>query len=53
MNKLDWLKKQGFIIRLQGNDYVLYKGLVALAHEMGLKSIISEPIDRDWETLFL
>jgi isopentenyl phosphate kinase len=49
MNKLDWLKKQGFIIRLQGNDYVLYKGLVALAHEMGLKSIISEPIEIDWD----
>lgn len=43
------LKKQGFIVQLQGKDFILYKGLLVLAHEMRLVSIETEPIEIDWE----
>ena len=42
------LNDRGFIANISGKEYVLYKGLLAIAHEMGLKSISTEPIEIDW-----
>ena len=49
MSWIDRLRKEGFIVKLQGKDFILYKGLLSVAHEMGLKSIEAEPVEIDWE----
>jgi len=49
MSRMQALRDAGYIVRLQGKDFILYTGLLSLAHEMGLKSIISEPIEIDWD----
>ena len=43
------LKQRGFIKNLQGKDFILYTGLLVLAHEMRLISIETEPVTIDWE----
>ena len=39
---MNWLRKEGLIVRLQGKEFVLYAGLIALAHRHGLRSIRTE-----------
>lgn len=43
------LKKRGYIVTLQRKDFILYTGLIVLAHERGLLSIETEPVDLDFE----
>jgi hypothetical protein len=49
MSRMQALRDAGYIVRLQGKDFILYTGLLSLAHEMGLKSITAEPVEIDWE----
>lgn len=45
---LGWLKQNGYIIKLQGNEYVTHKGLLGLATKYGgLKKIDTELIAYD------
>tara|TARA_Y100000996_G_scaffold381619_1_gene336227 strand:- start:284 stop:799 length:516 start_codon:yes stop_codon:yes gene_type:complete len=46
----DWLRKNGFLTKLSGKDFVLFPGLLALAHKKGLNSIETEIIYHDIET---
>ena len=39
---MNWLRKEKLIVRLQGKEFILYAGLLALAHKHGLKSIRTE-----------
>lgn len=39
---MNWLRKEKLIVRLQGKEFILYAGLLALAHKRGLKSIRTE-----------
>jgi len=43
------LKKKGFIKSLQGKDFILYTGLLLLAHERGLVGIETELVHMDWD----
>lgn len=43
------LKKRGFVVSLQRKDFILYTGLIVLAHEKGLVSIETEPVMMDFE----
>lgn len=36
---MNWLRKEKLIVRLQGKEFILYAGLVALARKHGLNSI--------------
>lgn len=36
---MNWLRKEKLIVRLQGKEFILYSGLLALAHKQGLKFI--------------
>ena len=46
------LRKAGFIVKLQGKEFVLFAGLQVLARELGLKSVSTElvSIDKDSQT---
>ena len=44
-------KFKQYIIVLKGNDYITYKGLLAIAHDEGLKSINTELISLDKDTV--
>lgn len=48
---LEELQQRGMVAYLRGskNPFVLYKGLIELAHDKGLKSIVTEPIEMDWD----
>ena len=48
---LNEFKENGTIISLRGGkaEYITVKGLLLIAHEIGLKSIICEPVSRDRE----
>ena len=39
---MNWLRKEKLIVRLQGKEFILYAGLLALAHKHGLKFIDSD-----------
>ena len=41
------LRKNGHICRLQGKEFVLFAGLLSMAHENGLKSLKAELIELD------
>jgi hypothetical protein len=43
------LRRAGFIVKLQGKEFVLFAGLQVLARELGLKSIETELISIDKE----
>ena len=46
------LRKAGFIVKLQGKEFVLFAGLQVLARELGLNSVSTElvSIDKDSQT---
>jgi len=43
------LRYYNFIVDYKGTDFVLYSGLLFLAHDMGLEAIETELIEHDWE----
>ena len=49
---IEELKRRGFIVTLQRKDFILYTGLIVLAHERGLVSIETEPVQLDFENAF-
>jgi len=49
MLDLQTLKKHGYIKVLQGKEFILYSGLIWLAHEEGLHGIQTELIEADWD----
>jgi len=46
---MNWLRKEKLIVRLQGKEFILYAGLLALAHKHGLQSIETEMISTEKE----
>jgi hypothetical protein len=49
MLDIQTLRQNNFIKNLQGRDFILYSGLIWLAHEEGLQGIQTELIEADWE----
>ena len=49
-NLIDKLKNAGHIVNLKGKDYILFAGLLVLAHENGLESIDTESVVVNSET---
>lgn len=47
---LSKLRQSGYIIKLQGKEFVLFSGLQVMARTMGLKSIKTEMITINHET---
>lgn len=47
---LDYLRRNGAIIKLQGREYTTHAGLLMVAHEQGLKSVDSNLLSYDKET---
>ena len=47
---LDYLRKVGAIIKLQGREYTTHQGLLHVAHEQGLQSLHVEIVSWDGET---
>ena len=43
-NLVDVLKSQGHIVNLKGKNYILFAGLLILAHENGLESITTDSV---------
>ena len=46
---MNWLRKEKLIVRLQGKEFILYAGLLALSHKHGLQSIETEMISTEKE----
>ena len=46
---MNWLRKEKLIVRLQGKEFILYAGLLALAHKHGLQSIETEMLSTEKE----
>ena len=48
-NKIDlpYLRKMGAIIKLQGKEYTTHQGLLYVAHQQGITSIITELVSED------
>ena len=44
---LDYLRKMGAIIKLQGKEYTTHQGLLYVAHQQGITSIITELVSED------
>jgi hypothetical protein len=42
---------QKHIIKLQGKEFITFKGLLAIAHDQGLQSIVTEMISLDKDTV--
>jgi hypothetical protein len=51
MITLEELEARGMVSYLRGSKtpFVLYKGLIELAHDKGLQSIETEPVEMNWE----
>jgi hypothetical protein len=45
----EFLRKQGAIIKLQGQEFVTFRGLLNLGHMRGIKSLTTEEISFDNE----
>lgn len=50
--QLDYCRKNRWIINRQGTEFITFKGLLWMAHQMGLTSLISTPVREDYETFF-
>lgn len=50
MITLEELEARGMVAYLRGSKtpFVLYKGLIELAHDKGLQSIVTEPVEMNW-----
>ena len=48
-DKIKELEAAGHIVRLNRKPFILYSGLLTLAHELGLSSIEEEILECDWE----
>jgi hypothetical protein len=46
---MNWLRKEKLIVRLQGKEFILYAGLLALAHKHGLKFIDTDEVPTNEE----
>ena len=46
---MDFLHSNGFLLNMRGNDFVLYKGLLSLAHIKGLQSIETDMVSIDMD----
>ena len=49
MITLEELEERGMVANLRGGKFILYKGLIELAHDKGLQSIVTEPVEMNWE----
>ncbi len=49
---IQYIRKSGWLINRQGKEFITFKGLLWLAHQMGLTSIICEPVREDYDTFF-
>lgn len=49
--EINELRRLGYIVQLNRKDFILYTGLIALAHQRGLLSIETEPIELDFENV--
>ena len=47
---LDYLRRIGALVRLQGREYLSHPGLLRVAHEHGLKSITNQLVSFDGES---
>jgi hypothetical protein len=48
-DKIKELEAAGHIVRLNRKPFILYSGLLTLAHELGLSAIEEEILECDWE----
>lgn len=46
---LEYMRKEGWIVKRQGSEFATFRGLLWLAHQMGLTSIVSTPVYEDLE----
>ncbi len=51
-NQLQYCKENNWIISRQGREFITFKGLLWMAHQQGLTSLISTPIKEDYEKAF-
>jgi hypothetical protein len=49
---IDYMRKNKWIIEKQGREFVKFGGLLWLAHQMGLTSIVATPVIEDYEKFF-
>ena len=49
MKHIETLKNRKWIINLKGKDFITFSGLLWLAHQMNLTSLISTCIYEDWD----
>lgn len=47
--QLEYCRKNRWIVNRQGQEFITFKGLLWMAHQMGLTSLISTPVREDYE----
>jgi len=50
--QLKYCRENKWIINRQGSEFITFKGLLWMAHQQGLTSLISTPVREDYETFF-
>ena len=50
--QMDYCRREGWIMNRQGKEFMTFKGLLWMAHQQGLTSIISTPVHEDYENAF-